>query len=50
MSTDKGAPLPVAERQRLLDWLYRERLFRPLPASGDKRRPCATAGKERGSS
>lgn len=41
-----GATLSLAERQRLLSWLYRERLLRPIDPQPDlTRRPDATQGK-----
>ena len=35
----KPPVLPLAERRRLLDWLYRERLFRPAPPAAAEPQP-----------
>ncbi len=50
MTATKRTTLPLAERQRLLDWLYRERLFRPVTDTPATRRPRAEVGKGSGAS
>ena len=52
MSTQKRHGLSLAERQRLLDELYRNWLFQPVVAQATPatRRPRATEGKESGAS